>query len=328
MTVKTILVPLDGSRLAERALPIAVTLARAAGSRLVLVHATCTIDESLNKEPPLDAAVERVQAAGVKAEPLVCHPECAEQAGEAICEAARVSQADLIVMSTHGRSGLGRWLYGSVADDILRHATVPVLVAPPHLERSWPGDRPLRVLVPLDSSKLSEEVLESLRDLAGRLHLRLVLLRVMESVDFVKPHGDECNVCRAARARGEDPDIEPVRVRWYVEKVASRLRGHGMDVESEMHIGHPTSIIAKVAAEREIDPIAMATHGRGGLERVVMGSVATETLRRATVPLLLVRPVAQKTTRSMATSATPRCTRSPEAAVSARPDLSRTDVAL
>lgn len=293
MMQKTILVPLDGSPLAEHALPQAAGLARALGARVVLLYARWPVipDED---GPDLEAVVGRLRADGVVADHHVRHLPSLGESGQTILEAAADVGASLIVMATHGRGGLSRLLHGSVADHILRHAMLPVMIVSPFCERLWPSDRPLRVLVTLDGSDLAERVLEPLRDLIGPLRSELVLLRITESIDFVKPHGDECDVCRAARARGEEPDIEPVRVRRYVEDVASRLRETGMNVEAEMHIGHPTSTIVKVAAERDVDLIAMATHGRGGLERVVMGSVATETLRRATVPLLLVRPVLQQ----------------------------------
>ncbi len=290
---KTILVPLDGSPLAEHALPHATALAHALDARVILAHAACTIDQMRNQEVRLDNVVERIRATGVAAEPLVCHRDGDQQAGRAILAAAADKQVDLIVMATHGHGGLGRLLYGSVADQVLRHATLPVLFVSPSCKAPWPGDRPLRVLVTLDGSDLSEAVLRPLSDLVRPLSAELILLRVLETIDFVKPHGDECAVCRAARARGQEPDIEPVRARRYVEDVAARLRSNVMRVEAEMHIGHSTSTIVKVADECEVDVIAMATHGRGGLARALMGSVATDTLRRASVPLLLVRLVPQ-----------------------------------
>jgi nucleotide-binding universal stress UspA family protein len=110
-------------------------------------------------------------------------------------------------------------------------------------------------------------------------------------MDYVKPHGDQCAVCRAARAAGHQPDIEPVRVRQYLSDVAARLEASGLRVTTQAEMGQATSTIVRVALERQVDLIAMATHGRGGMQRIILGSVATDTLRRAEVPLLLVRPL-------------------------------------
>jgi nucleotide-binding universal stress UspA family protein len=180
-------------------------------------------------------------------------------------------------------------LYGSVADQVLRQTTIPVILVPPRSEGILSTDRPLRVLVPLDGSERAEEVVGALKTVLGPLAAELVLLRVADSVDFVQPHGDRCDICRAARLAGHEPDIEPVRVREYLERVAADLKASGLRVETQAEMGHVVSTILRVAHERQVGLIAMATHGRGGLQRLMLGSVASDTLRRAQVPLLLVR---------------------------------------
>lgn len=287
--LKNLLVPLDGSPLAEHALPYAAALAHALGARLTLLYAWWpVIPES--DGPDLDSIAARLRSEGIAVDYHRCHLPSLGEAGRTILEAAADQGANAVVMATHGRGGLGRLLYGSVADYILRHAMLPVIVMSPLCERSWPSDRPLRVLVTLDGSGLSEAVLQPVRDLLGPARPELVMLRVAEAIDFVKPHGDECEACRAARARGGEPDIEPVRLRRYLESAASDLQAAGMSVKVETHLGHPASTIIRVADDLEADMIAMATHGRGGLRRVILGSVTTETLRHARVPVLLVRP--------------------------------------
>jgi nucleotide-binding universal stress UspA family protein len=230
--LKNLIVPLDGSPLAEHALPYAVRLARDHGARVILLHARWPVTPEKDV-PDLEQVAGPLRSEGTDIEVRVCHMPSLEECGQAILEAAASLEADLIVMATHGRGGLGRLLYGSVADQVLRQATMPVVFVSPFCERIWPDDRPLRVLVTLDGSDLSEAALDPLHDLVGTLGAELVLLRVGESIDFIKPHGDECDVCRAARARGEEPDIEPVRLKRYVEKVATRLREVGMDVSAE-----------------------------------------------------------------------------------------------
>src|SRR5688572_20459348 len=153
--LRTILVPLDGSDLAARAVPYASALAGSAGTKLVLMRALPRQvsgrlpddrDETL-AELTMDAAVLR--AIGVSAETVVrCIQHFhASDIGEAISAAAEEQRADLIVMSTHGRSGLGRWLYGSATDSVLRRTSTPVLLVPPHADRPLPNARPIRLLV-------------------------------------------------------------------------------------------------------------------------------------------------------------------------------------
>ena len=130
----TVLVPLDGSALAEYALPYAARLARAAGGRLVLVRAAPDAPARQRAEAELAAVAERLFTEGV---PVEAHVRRGA-AGDVILEGARAWAAGLIVTATHGRSGVGRWLHGSVADHVLRHAPVPVLLVSRACERRWP----------------------------------------------------------------------------------------------------------------------------------------------------------------------------------------------
>ncbi|MCC6178324.1 MAG: universal stress protein [Chloroflexi bacterium] len=291
---RPIIVPLDGSKLAERALPYAAGLARALQTHVVLLYARWTAVLPDPGAPDLGTLSRQLRLDGAEVATHICQMPCVERAGQALLAAAADLDAGLIVMATHGRGGLGRWLYGSVADQVLRSTTLPLVLVPPACEGTWPEDRPPRVLATLDGSALAEEILDPLHDLLGPTGAELTLLRVTESIDFVHPHGDTCDVCRSARTRGEEPDIEPVRVRRYVEAVAAHIRGQGLPVAVRTEIGRPTSTIVRLAQELDVDLIAMSTHGRGGLARLVMGSVATETLRQARVPVLLVCPGAMR----------------------------------
>jgi nucleotide-binding universal stress UspA family protein len=294
--LNTILVPLDGSTLAERVLPYAVHLGRAAGARLLLVHVTAGHGDRSNgplwealHEPPEATArrlafvsiAERLRAEGLAVEGVVRGGEPAD----VILETAREQSVGLIAMATHGRGGLGRWLYGSVADQVVRRAEVPTLLVPAAAEGAWTEERPLRVLVPLDGSVLSEDALQLLADLDARLRAELLLLRVVEPVPPQVTH----QAAMAARSYYQDALGE---ARRYLDRVAHRLRSQAIPVSVRTLIGPPAPAIAATAREQEIDLIAMATHGRGGMARLVMGSVATGTLQRAGLPVLVVRPPA------------------------------------
>lgn len=296
----TLLVPLDGSSLAERALPYASALSRAAGARVVLVRAIMAhtlpgtdptgtqITLRQQAEAYLDEIARRLQQTGVTAvDPHVYYDE----AVEAILDATHVQRADLVVMSTHGRTGIGRWLYGSVADEVLRRSRVPVLLVPPACAPAWDPARPQRVLVPLDGSSLAEEILPAVTDLARTLRAEVLLLRVIEYP--VPVLGDGTGYVTVFDEETERADAEA-----YLAQVARRLMDAGLSVATEVVVSPPTVVgqvpatIADVARDRAATLIALATHGRGGLARLVLGSVATGVLQRANVPLLLTRPAA------------------------------------
>src|SRR5581483_980156 len=297
--LQTILVPLDGSRLAEQALPYAMRLARSSGGRLVLVQATLTAPlpgqaelvaraaATRRAEIELDVLVDRLRGEGLTAEARVYY----ENAATAILDAAAQEDADVIVMSTHGRSGLGRWIYGSVADRVLRTAPIPVLFVPAACAGNWPTDRPLRVLVPLDGSPLAEEALGPAGELAQALGAELLLLQVLEYP--LPPVADG-----GTYLPPWDQDADLAAARRYLDEVAGALRAEGRTVTvlavaaPPSSVGQAVATIAAVSHDEQADVIVMATHGRGGLARLVMGSVGTGVLQHATVPVLLVRPAA------------------------------------
>ena len=291
--MKKILLPLDGSAFGERALLYATRLARSTSARLLLVRAThartlLEVNEAdaqigvINQaELDLAATATRLRNMGLQAEVHVYYDEPVS----AILNAARHHHADLIVMSTHGRSGAGRMLYGSVADDVLRHAEAPVLLIPSGIDHEWPADEPLTALVPLDGSDLAEAALDSAALLATQIGARLRLLRVVEPPSYPL-YGDGYVYVPI------DEEAERADAEQYLQEQVKGLAGQGVTAEAEVAYGQPDAVIAKVAGERRADLVVMATHGRGGLARLVLGSVALGTLRRAHVPLLLTRPLA------------------------------------
>lgn len=285
--LSTILVPLDGSALAERAVPFAARLAGPAHARLVLVYAgrklTVSVihaggGQALAASPPdveevpevnLNPVLEKLHQRGIPVETRISDGE----AGHVILATAGDVKADLIAMSTHGRSGLGRWLYGSVADEVMRRSPVPVLLVPATSDVSWPSGQSLRILVPLDGSDVSREAIVPACELARGLDADLHLLRVVEPPHYLL-------------------DAEMTAAQWYLKAIAADLRAGGQRVSVEVTSGSPVMAIAAAAREQRVDLIAMVTHGSGGIARLVLGSVATGILQRAGVPLLLTRPLA------------------------------------
>jgi len=291
--VKTILLPLDGSALAERAIPYAASIARRSGARVVLVEAVLAhtlpgidpsdaqLDVTDRAQGSLRTAVTRLEAAGVEAEPHVYYDDPVH----AILDAASRERADLIVMSTHGRSGLGRMVYGSVTDQVLRRAVMPVLLVPSIVEHAWPADRPLSLLIPLDGSELAEEALQAADLLAETFETRLTLLYVVQPPGYPL-YGDGYAYVPF------DEEVELAGARQYLEDQVAGLRARGREAELKVAIGQPAGLIPAIAREAEADIVVMATHGRGGLARLILGSVATSTVRQTTEPLFLVRPAA------------------------------------
>jgi nucleotide-binding universal stress UspA family protein len=346
MAFHTILAPLDGSPLGECALPYATTLARCTNSRLVLVHAASDATSRRQAEASLAQIAKDLWQHGVAVESHVR----AQSPGPLIVDAAETWEADLVAMSTHGRSGWGRWLYGSVADHVLRHAAAPVLLVSAQCDRNWPPASgsalttvTRRVLLPLDGSRRAEAALGPACALAVALAARLHLVQVVpppppplylygESVAdepfsySAYPAGEARPLQGAIRPLGtyrqhrpggwyawdsglgeqlplqEEPadtsDLE--HAGKYLDRLVSEIkaggRTHGMvkglAVDVDAIVGRPATAIISLDEQRDVAAIAMSTHGRSGVARLALGSVATEILQRTQVPLLLVGPVA------------------------------------
>jgi nucleotide-binding universal stress UspA family protein len=291
--LSTILVPLDGSALAEQALPVAERVARAAQARVILTRVVpaysgteTSVDASvaLAARKNLDEIASRLRRAQITVEVALREGDAATQ----IVGTVEARCADLIIMSTHGRSGVGRWLYGSVADAVIRLAQVPVMLIPSEVSVQWPTARRPRVLVPLDESRLSEAVLGPAVELATGLDAEVVLVEVVAWPPLV--YSDPIELLPY------DPEEQLAEARGYLADVATRLRNSGASVRCLADVGRaPAETIVRLARDEHADLIAMATHGRSGVARVVLGSTTTGTLQHAGVPLLIVRPTELQT---------------------------------
>jgi len=287
---RTILLPLDGSPLAERALPYAAHLASATGARLVLMHGDAPTAATHAPQFDVQAFAHRVregQAVGAISDPrriqidAVSTTVYTDKTADGICATARELQADAIVMSTHGQSGPGRWLYGTIADQVLRQTTVPVILVSSTCSHAWTAHMPFRILVPLDGSRFAEEVLGPVNALAATLGAELFLIGAVDE------HGQSYAEGVSSFESGTDAEIRGVRD--YLDRVANGLRANGRTVHVDAEAGHAPTVIDEATRRRHIDLVAMATHGRSGVARLALGSVASQTLLRSTVPLFLVR---------------------------------------
>jgi nucleotide-binding universal stress UspA family protein len=303
--IGSILVPLDGSTFAECALPTALGIARRAGAKLELVTINIRIPATVSAHiPGYDAAWESAvhdraekylndtakrvrQVADVTVQTTVRSGDIAEIL---LDQAAQVG-ADLIVMSTHGRGPLQRTWLGSVAVDVIRAAPLPVLLIRPD-EGETPDFTKERVfehvLVPLDGSGHGEEVLPWAVTLGALSNADYTLLQVVEPVwVHAQPYGTFPPAhLDAAQLRAQESAVEA-----YLDVVAGRLRKRDSSVATIVRSDpSPAAAILSCANEHGIDLIAMATHGRGGLGRILLGSVADKVVRGGETPVLLYRP--------------------------------------
>lgn len=286
--MKRVLVPLDGSPLAEAILPVAGEWAKEDEAEVILLRAVrvqpvlggddteAQVRAVEEGETYLRGIVDRLERRGLK------WVHWAVWYGEpvwAITEAAAVNAVGLIAMATHGRSGLSRLLLGSVASGVVRSARVPVLLI--RGQSAWKPWATGRVLVPLDGSQPAEGILPVVERLAAPRDLTIVLFEVIE----LRPSTglDDTSVPQRLMAFTRE------EAERYLAKVAEPLRNKGLRVECAVSFGRAAETIAAFAGQERVDLIAMVTHGRSGLGRLFFGSVAEGVLRGASVPILLFK---------------------------------------
>jgi nucleotide-binding universal stress UspA family protein len=295
------MVPLDGSAFAERALPMASLLARRNGSgmHLVRVHqpplpVVVPGGGGVVHDPALDLELEhegRQYLLGRIKDQERWRTVTAYLRGpvtECLSGYVRDHEIDLVVMTTHARGGVGRAVLGSVADGLVRHSVAPVLLVRPGAEAppasaAAPVFR--RVLLPVDGGAAEDRMIEHAIAVAGTAGVEYTLLRVVTSgAPSVHPPRPR---------RGEDPGSRAQRatVQVALGVKAEELRARGLLVRPEVVVDDdPAEGILGYGAENDFDLIAMATRSRGGLERLLLGSVADRVLRRAEITLLLWNP--------------------------------------
>jgi nucleotide-binding universal stress UspA family protein len=286
MDRQKILVPLDGSELAERVLLSAVGLAEQIGASLTLL----TVVSPSHKDAP-DPVAQAVQThkfeaglylKGVRSRllPTRVEIETAVASGSparSIIQYARENPVTLILMSTHGRSGLNRWSFGRVAEKVLRRAPCPTVIW-----RSQQAVAPAtikRILIPLDGSGLAEQVLAPTQAIATALKAEIVLLQVVEPSLF--PFVVE----ESSKSASQVQDGLA-----YLGTVRTRLLTKGLKVEKQVLSGPAADTIIDYAAEQAIDLIVLSSLGSSGLEMWMFGSVAERVMKGAACATLVIRP--------------------------------------
>lgn len=275
---KKIVVPLDGSKLAEVALPYAEELASKMGADIILLSVLESDDLNeherhqtyINKTIAVTKyhAAKYIDTSRSKAIKVGAATRVGSPA-EAIVQYADKGDFKLIVMATHGRSGLSRWAVGSIADKVVRSTVRQPLI----LIRAKDNHTDVRekrilkkILVPLDGSRESEVVIQYISEIATKLQGEVTLLQVLPPDNHTP----------------EDPEA-------YLQSKCRELEEKGIAARYRVGLGSAAEGIIDIAGELAIDMVAMSTHGRSGVSLWALGSVAQKVLLGGNTPLLLVR---------------------------------------
>lgn len=305
---RTILVPLDGSERAEGVIPYVENLAKYEHAKVVFAEAiepatrSAVVDleqEEVTFSPQkvtqvkqyLQSWQEKFQAQGFTAEVLLLRGV----AVDAILHAAEVVNADLVAMSSQGYTGLAKMFYGSVVSGVFNRLKRPLLVVHAGFEMTAVPNR--EILVPLDGSKLSEKVIAHAKGIAKLYGAQLLLVRVVRTSDrstavvdinqnFQDPKVSEPLFNKV----GKHQEIERLqKAKDYLLKWQKNLQLEGFKVDLNLLYGRPIDSITRIAKRKDVDLIAMTSHGQSGLDNVLYGSVASGLMHRLSCPFLLVR---------------------------------------
>lgn len=334
-----ILVPLDGSAFAEQALPYAALLARRCQAELLLARAVPPVavfgaaatylEASIGDtwatavdaaQAHLDRLVAGLAEQGVPAETAIV----GGRAAEALLDLARQPAVSLIVMATHGRAGPSRWALGSTAEAVVRRSPRPVLLLTPRaLAAGTPERLRRRLLVATDGSATSEAVYPAAAALARCTGAPLSL------VQAIAPAAIYAREVRALFDSTHPLDLQQEVIAAALEAMRPTVEGwreEGLTADAAVEVGGPTAALARLAARRDAGWLALASHGRGGLSGLVLGSTALAALRTTSLPVLLVsagaveaRPAAPALRTGAAGDAAGKTNDEPLAVISAAP---------
>lgn len=295
---RRLLVPLDGSRLAEAVLPIAARLGKACHASVLLLHvlergapAAVHGERHLQALDEAEAYLAEV-AAGLRAQGVTVETHAHEvpegHVPRSIAAHAGEEGADLILITTHGSGGLQQLLFGSVAQQVLGQTTVPVLLTRPSAEIAPPAFEPKRILVPLDRTQFAERALGPAVDIARLLGASVHLVTVVPTVGTTTGELQAVAQVLPTSLRAA-LDLQEEESAEYLEGVAAHLRAQGVPVTTEVRRGETAASLAQEAGEPDVGLVVLATHGRAGMRAAFAGSIADRLLDHTHIPILLLR---------------------------------------
>lgn len=300
---KKILVPLDGSDLAECVLPYVESLAAAEDKVSITFLYVITIDIPLASQK-YKSSIEADARSGaesylkrlfgkLKYKELARSVITNGKAAEAIVDYSDKENIDLIIMATHGRSGLSRWSHGSVADKVLHNSKIPVwLINSNAKKRSFPRKgQKISILVPLDGSKLAEGILKHVNVLSSQMGKENVEIHIFRAIElfappFIYPPEMPINLeeyLQYEKKRAADICVE------YLQKIFKKIEKEGLQASYATLEGNPADAIIDYANKKDIDLIVMSTHGRTGISRWAFGSIAEKVMQSSPCPVFMVR---------------------------------------
>jgi len=300
--IEKTLVPLDGSKLSEAVLPWAEEISGRMGSSITIIHVS-----EMAKDPrdlthqtyiqyivnaTKQGAIERSVKLGGSSHIDVQSEILSGNPAEKIVEYAEEVQIGLIVMATHGRSGISRWTLGSVADKVVRATTRPILLirSKDSLPEAHGKGILNKILVTLDGSENAKAIIPYIEEFALGLKAEVLLLQAV-------PKGYQV-LSGYIASTAETVDSDMLTARDHLDKVAAQLKEKGITVTTEIRLiideTHAAEEIIDFASQTHADLVAMSTHGRSGISRWAFGSVAERVLREGDTPLLLVRALKSK----------------------------------
>lgn len=292
-----ILVPLDGSRMAEAALPVALFLSQSFGSRITLFHV-------IEKDAPKEIHGERhlhdprvaenylrdcsapFESAGISVATHV-HEAPQNNISRSIAEHGEEFGVDLIAMCTHGKGGLRAFLFGRIAQQVAAISAIPVMFVHPS-ETGESGEISFnRVLVPLDGNADHEEGLFIAEDFVKRLKAALYLVMVVPEVANLP--GEEAAAARLSpRVASELLDLVQHEAAEYLDLHVKRLHCEGIPVEAAVFRGEPIAVISDAVDTGHIDVVVLGTHGKTGLDAFWARSATPQLSHKIRIPFLLV----------------------------------------
>ena len=305
---KRLIVPLDGSKLAEIALPYAEEIARHLGSEVILVNVRTSMEkldkpehrEYLTKmaaltEQNIKKSADKPVGEKVKVTSAVIgEPSLLQHPAEHIVNYAAKENASLIIMATHGRTGISHWALGSTAEKVARIFKCPVM-----LIRA--SARPVKsvhfenIMVPLDGSIEGEASLGYIENFASNLKTKIRVMNIVEMpyrflaapspVGYYSGEG-------LIRVPYTDEELKPIKeaADKYIRSVSEKLTAEKIANTFEVRIGSPGDEIVEAEGESHPDLLVMSSHGQSGFGRFDFGSVAEKVLHKGTAPILMVRP--------------------------------------
>jgi nucleotide-binding universal stress UspA family protein len=280
-----ILVTLDGSDLAELALPYAKELAAAFGSEVALLYVSEPAESQYRHMHQLyiEDVAGQFRSDVKKVVPVILDGAPAKE----IIDYAEKNKSGLVVMASHGRSGLMPWAAGSVANKVLHSAKMPLLLVRAARRPKRPRGKPIinRILLPLDGSEAGEAAVPYVQELMSRLGAEVILLEVVPPGKHIRTVGGLDYVLYP------EQDLKQVQTeaREYLDKVYQQLKGKKGKVRVELKAGDIAREIIDYAKRTRTSLIAISSHGHSGIAKWVFGSIAHKIVQASNIPVLLVR---------------------------------------